>query len=319
MRQKGLHYTEHLIALRVSCPLQGAVTGCGTPSLWSQQPTAASHASVVHKLLNKGVSIIGQASTQPFNYPSLGDNMRNPAARFRVAGGGATGAVAAVAQQQAQLGVGTDWLGSLTVPAACQGVPALVCTPGVYKTNNSSSSSSNTEQATADGATAAVQASSNGSSSSRSQSGGSTNRSSNGLEAAAFAARDFGVMRRVAEQLALPGVSDLRGALTQVVVAEDLFSLCDAHMDTGGCQQGWGEGGSCKPMACWRALPSVLDIPLGKSILYLSVSTTGLEPHWLATYNCQGPLLPGPKARHPFFYQQAALAARVLPLQVCCT
>jgi hypothetical protein len=41
------------------------------------------------------------------------------------------------------------------------------------------------------------------------------------------------VLRRVADQLALPGASDLRGDLTQVVVAEDLFTLCEPELELG--------------------------------------------------------------------------------------
>jgi hypothetical protein len=67
----------------------------------------------------------------------------------------------------------------------------------------------------------------NGSNSARSR------RSSNGVECTALAASDMGTLRRVCEQLTLPGVSDLRGELTQVVVAEDLFSLCDQDMEPG--------------------------------------------------------------------------------------
>lgn len=215
--------------------VQGATVGCGIPALWPQQPTATFHSSLVQRLLSKGVSIVGQGSSQPLNYPTAGTNLRNPVAPYRAAGGGATGTVAAVAQGEAQLAVATDWLGSLRIPAACQGVSALVCTPGTYSpgaqsTARASDPSPAAQQQDEDAAFPPRSAD-------RSSSGGSSFRSrrssSAGLECAGLAAAGFSVLRRVADQLALPGASDLRGDLTQVVVAEDLFTLCEPELELG--------------------------------------------------------------------------------------
>jgi hypothetical protein len=225
--------------------LQGARIGCGLPELWSSRPTAASHASITQKLLHKGFSITGQGSTQPFNYPTAGTNLRNPAARFRVAGGGATGAAVAVSQQAAHMLVGTDWLGSVRMPAACQGLAAVVCTPGVYVPPSNSSTSAAAAGASAGAAEAG--SSQPNSATGRSSSGGSGSssvrgrRSSSALEAVGFAAGDMGLLRRVCEHLALPGAADLRGELTQVVVAEDLFALCEPELEPGK-RGGRGEG-----------------------------------------------------------------------------
>lgn len=156
--------------------------------------------------------------------------MRNPAARFRVAGGGATGASAAVTSQQAHVMVGSDWLGSVRIPAACQGLAALVCTPGVHAPSAPVSAAAAAAAAGVDDQqpSSAGRSSSGGSNSARS-------RRSNGcsLECAALAAGDVSTLRRVADHLALPGASDLRGELTQVVVAEDLFSLCEQELEAG--------------------------------------------------------------------------------------
>lgn len=211
--------------------MQGATIGCGVPALWSQQPTAQAHASLTQKLVNKGFSIVGQGSTQPFNYPTVGSNLRNPAARFRVCGGGASGAVCAVAQQQAHLALGSDFLGSVRLPAACQGVFALVCTPGVYQPNSHVAPAPGGAAGDNSSTLTAAARGSDGGSSGRSSS--SRRVSSGGLESAGLVAGDVSVLRRVAEHLALPGVSDLRGELTQVVVAEDLFALCEQDMEQG--------------------------------------------------------------------------------------
>lgn len=218
---------------------QGARIGCGVPDLWSSRPTAASHASITQKLLHKGLSVVGQGSTQPFNYPTAGANLRNPAARFRVAGGGATGVAVAVSQQAAHLLVGTDWLGSVRMPAACQGLAAVVCTPGVYAPASTAGAAGAADagfSSQPNSATGRSSSSGGGSSSVRGR------RSSSALEAAGFAASDMGLLRRVCEHLALPGAADLRGELTQVVVAEDLFALCEPELEPGEGGRLWGGG-----------------------------------------------------------------------------
>eukprot|EP00775_Hariotina_reticulata_P013360 gene13360-13488_t len=139
-------------------PVQGAAVGCGVPSVWSERPVATSTAPAVTKLLNLGATVLGQASTQPCSYPTLGNNIRNPAAAARVAGGGCSGAAVAVATGEADLAIASDFLGSSRLPAACMGV---------------------------------------------------------------------------ASSLGLPGTANLRHEVTQVVVAEDLFALCDQELSTG--------------------------------------------------------------------------------------
>jgi hypothetical protein len=200
---------------------QGATIGCGMPLLWDSLPTAPAHAAFTQRFLIKGFSIVGQAATQPCNYPTLGTNLRNPVARYRVAGGGASGALAAVALGEAHAALCTDWLGSTRIPAAAQSQYALVCTAGALG-QGSMGEAAQPDPAYAGVAGAAAAASC----SSRCGSSGS-------IEAAAIAAGDLAVIRRAAEYMALPGTSDLRGDLTQVVVAEDLFALCEPEMEEG--------------------------------------------------------------------------------------
>lgn len=187
-------------------------------------PKAPAHAAFVHKFLIKGFSIVGQGSTQSCNYPTLGTNLRNPVARYRVAGGGATGPVAAVALGEADAALGTDWLGSVRIPAACMSQFALVCTPAALGQGSLG------EPVALDPAYASIAPPA---AAAAAAAGGSRRGSSGSIEAAAIAAGELGTVRRAAEYMALPGISDLRGDLTQVVVAEDLFTLCEPEMEEG--------------------------------------------------------------------------------------
>jgi hypothetical protein len=260
---------------------QGAAVGCGLPPLRGAGalPLAPAHAAFVHRFLTKGFSVAGQAATQPCNYPTLGTNLRNPVVRGRVAGGGATGALAAVALGDAHAALATDWLGSARIPAACMGQYVLVCTPGVFGQGAlgggppealepayaalgqgfgggggaaaAASSSSSSTTGAGDDSNALAAAGDAGSSASSSRRG-----ASGSIEAAAIAASDLAIIRRAAECMALPGMSDLRGDLTQVVVAEDLFSLCEPEMEEG--ERGrrvWVRvalRSGCRVLQCWR-------------------------------------------------------------------
>eukprot|EP00878_Enallax_costatus_P033415 GHUV01036848.1.p1 GENE.GHUV01036848.1~~GHUV01036848.1.p1 ORF type:complete len:242 (-),score=57.40 GHUV01036848.1:121-846(-) len=203
--------------------LQGAVVGCGVPAVWQQCPQAHEHAAVAKKLLAVDVSISGQGSTQPCNYPVLGDNIRNPVGRYRVAGGGCSGAAVAVARGEADLALGTDCLGSVRMPAACLGVYGFVCTPGVVSAFVPSSVPNSSRTDAAD----AANPQSNGTAVPARRS------SSNSMEIVGLICSDLGLMCDVASYLGLPGRRELRHEMTQVIVAEDLFQLCEPELAPG--------------------------------------------------------------------------------------
>lgn len=206
---------------------QGAVVGCGVPKVWLQCPQAHEHAAIVRKLLAVGISISGQGSTQPCNYPVIGDNIRNPVGRYRVAGGGSSGAAVAVAQGEADLAVGTDWLGSIRMPAACLGLYGFVFTPGAAGAFDQSSAVNSSRAGDA-----ADSHSSDAAKNARCRS----NTSGIGIDCVenlGLICADLGLMCRVASFLALPGTANLRHELTQVVVAEDLFQLCQPELAPG--------------------------------------------------------------------------------------
>ena len=102
--------------------------GCGIAGL--QRPAAAASAPAVASLQAAGAHAARHCSTQPLNAPTLGSNIRNPGATWRAAGGGCRGAAVAVARGEADLGVGSDLLGSVRLPAACMGLCSYVPSPG---------------------------------------------------------------------------------------------------------------------------------------------------------------------------------------------
>ncbi|WIA17272.1 hypothetical protein OEZ85_014143 [Tetradesmus obliquus] len=235
-----------VVAENVAVP--GGVVGCGVPSLWQQQQPAADPAPVIRKLLNLGAAITGQGSTQPCNYPTLGANIRNPVGRFRVAGGGASGAAAAVAVGDADVAVCTDFLGSLRIPAACMGLCGVVYTPGTLGPADPSAAARISDSNGKSGAVAAGDATPGSARSSDSSSGigaaagagswrssrsGSGSSSGGGGEPLGFVAAEVGQLCRVSSCLGVPGAANLRHEVTQVVVAEDLFQLCEVEMSPG--------------------------------------------------------------------------------------
>ncbi|KAF8065916.1 RBM39 [Scenedesmus sp. PABB004] len=221
--------------------VQGAALGCGLPELWPGRPVAAEHAPLVRKLLALGVGVAGQGSTQPLNFPTLGDNVRNPAGRGRAAGGGATGAAAAVALGEAELALGSDFLGSLRLPAACMGLCAYVATPGALggldaRTPRGSDAAEPPDPGAPGSARASAGGAGGGAGSwrgGRASAGGAGAGGAAGLEAPGFVAAELPLLCRVASCLGVPGAASLRHELTQVVVAEDLFQLCELEMSPG--------------------------------------------------------------------------------------
>ena len=178
---------------------------------------------MVQLLLDLGVSVNGQTTIQPGNYPDLGSNIRNPNGSWRVAGGGCTGGAAAVAAGEAQIAVGGEFLPSVRLPAACMGLFAYVPTPGLLGTL--------TEPAAAVAAPPGSLAAVTGVTGRTSP--GDTTRVTLGAEVPGFVSSDLQVLCTLASSLGLPGAGNLKHELTQVVVAEDMFELCESEMSAG--------------------------------------------------------------------------------------
>jgi amidase len=105
----------------------GAVTGAGNPTWAATHPPATAHAPAVARLLAAGASVVAKGVCAEFAYSLSGDNAHygmpvNTAAPDRNPGGSTSGPAAAVAAGLSDLGIGTDTLGSIRIPASYCGL-----------------------------------------------------------------------------------------------------------------------------------------------------------------------------------------------------
>lgn len=101
---------------------------CGSPELESYSPTA--DASVVQRILNTGGRIVGKTAMSEFALGGNQETMRiqvptNPHDSTRYPGGSSTGSAVAVAENSADVALGTDTAASIRCPAAYCGVVGL--------------------------------------------------------------------------------------------------------------------------------------------------------------------------------------------------
>lgn len=105
----------------------GEVTGAGNPDWAAAQEPASTHAAAVSALLGSGAQLAGKGQCAEFAYSLSGDNVHygmplNSAAPECDPGGSTSGPAAAVAGRLCDLGLGTDTLGSIRVPASYCGL-----------------------------------------------------------------------------------------------------------------------------------------------------------------------------------------------------
>jgi amidase len=107
--------------------LAGSVTGGGNPDWAAAHEPATESAAAVMALAVAGASVVGKGQCAELAFSLSGDNVHfgmptNPAARDRDPGGSTSGPASAVAGGLCELGLGTDTLGSIRVPASYCGV-----------------------------------------------------------------------------------------------------------------------------------------------------------------------------------------------------
>jgi aspartyl-tRNA(Asn)/glutamyl-tRNA(Gln) amidotransferase subunit A len=82
------------------------------------------------RLRDQGMVLLGHTHTHEFAAGGTTDQVGNPWALDRVAGGSSGGTAAALAARMAPAGVGTDTCGSLRIPSACCGTSTIKATHG---------------------------------------------------------------------------------------------------------------------------------------------------------------------------------------------
>jgi amidase len=105
----------------------GAVTGGGNPDWAAEHEPATRSAAAVTALTGAGARPVAKGQCAELAFSLSGDNVhfgmpRNPAAPDRDPGGSTSGPAAAVAGGLCQVGLGTDTLGSIRVPASYCGI-----------------------------------------------------------------------------------------------------------------------------------------------------------------------------------------------------
>ena len=107
--------------------VEGGVTGGGNPDWAAAHQPATESAAAVTALIGAGASLAGKGQCAELAFSLSGDNVHfgmptNPAAPDRDPGGSTSGPASAVAGGLGTLGLGTDTLGSVRVPASYCGV-----------------------------------------------------------------------------------------------------------------------------------------------------------------------------------------------------
>ncbi|HEY8057636.1 MAG TPA: amidase family protein, partial [Acidimicrobiales bacterium] len=107
--------------------LRGRVVGAGQPTWAATHPPAEADATAVERLLAAGATLVGRAHTAEMAYSLSGRDSPyrmpvNPVAPDHDPGGSSSGSASAVAGGLADLGLGTDTLGSIRVPASYCGL-----------------------------------------------------------------------------------------------------------------------------------------------------------------------------------------------------
>jgi Asp-tRNA(Asn)/Glu-tRNA(Gln) amidotransferase A subunit family amidase len=124
------------LAVKDIIDMEGQVTTAGSQYLATTSPPAARDAKCLTTARGEDVSIIGKTNLTEFALGTSGMNEFygtpiNPLARFRTPGGSSSGSAVSVANDEADVALGSDTLGSIRVPAACCGVLGLKTTFGL--------------------------------------------------------------------------------------------------------------------------------------------------------------------------------------------
>jgi aspartyl-tRNA(Asn)/glutamyl-tRNA(Gln) amidotransferase subunit A len=126
LQQQGTHVAPWPlagvpVAMKDNVDIAGYPTSCGSVAL--ARPAVSSDADIVSALDAMGAIVIGKTNMDEAALGASGRNEHfgrctNPRDRQLLSGGSSSGSAAAVAAGQVPLGIGTDTLGSVRIPAA---------------------------------------------------------------------------------------------------------------------------------------------------------------------------------------------------------
>lgn len=129
------HLSGMTFAVKDLFDLEGYPTGFGQPHLLANSGIKTASAHMVRDLLDQGAQCVGKTHLVEMAFALTGRNVHfgtpiNPNAPDRLPGGSSSGSAAAVAGGQADIGLATDTLGSIRVPASYCGLFGLRPTHG---------------------------------------------------------------------------------------------------------------------------------------------------------------------------------------------
>jgi amidase len=115
--------------------VKGYPTGCGQPHVLARSGIRSENADQVEALLDAGAAFVGKTHLVELAFSLTGRNVHfgtpiNPRVPERLPGGSSSGSAAAVAGHLADIGLSTDTLGSIRVPASYCGLYGLRPTHG---------------------------------------------------------------------------------------------------------------------------------------------------------------------------------------------
>ena len=124
------------LAVKDLFAIQGEKNAAGNPDWFEQSKPAEKHAYAVMKMLHAGAKFVGLTHTDELAYSLEGNNAHygqaeNPALPGHACGGSSMGSAAAVANFDADIGLGTDTGGSIRVPASYCGLFGIRPSHGV--------------------------------------------------------------------------------------------------------------------------------------------------------------------------------------------
>lgn len=123
------------VAVKDCIDVAGVVTTAGSWIVGEEALPAFADAACLAGFRDAGARLVGKANLHELCFGATGVNPHygtpvNPLDPRRIPGGSSSGSAVAVATGQADVGVGTDTLGSIRTPAACCGVVGLKTTWG---------------------------------------------------------------------------------------------------------------------------------------------------------------------------------------------